>query len=79
MSSMVFNSLFSRRNKTKGGRGMKGVKTVVVRVPVDHLIELDILLQDYKARSVANPTSPRYHFLNKFIEELEGIFPGIDD
>lgn len=79
MPSKIYNSLLSRANKAKGGKGLKAVKTKVIRVPENHLEELDYLLQDYKSRSLQNPKSPRYHFLNQFISELEEILVGSVD
>lgn len=73
MTSRVYRAIENRRNKALGGRGMKATNTRVMRVPEDILSELDNLIQDYKQRSIDSPTSPRYHFLNHFISELDGI------
>jgi hypothetical protein len=58
---------------------MKSSPTRVVRLPEDCLIELDNLLQDYKQRSASSPNSPRYHFLNHFVSEIEEILVGDRD
>lgn len=73
MPSRVFRAIENRRNKALGGRGMKATNTRVMRVPEDILVELDNLIQDYKRRSMSSPQSPRYHFLNQFITELNDL------
>jgi hypothetical protein len=51
-----------------------GVKSKVVRLPPDICQQLDILIENW--RIACNETSsPRYHFAEILLQELESIFP----
>jgi hypothetical protein len=79
MPSRVFNSIVGRAITSNGGRGQKAAPTRVLRVPESHLEELDNLVESYRAMAEANPKSPRYDFLNRFLDELDEILkPHID-
>lgn len=75
MRSRVFRSLVSRSQKHRGGRGMKAHPTRVVRVPENHLEEVDILISLYREKIAASPDSPRHSSLKAFLCELEDMLP----